>query len=97
MGAVARLRERGSLLIGSVLFFLAAAAVGVTLIWDIGGQASKTRTRLERNPVYGGLYRRLPSWTYRAFGVWWIIVGAGVPADERRRHRLISVRDFYAG
>jgi hypothetical protein len=64
-------------LIGSVLFCAAVIAIGIAFIWDIGGLASKMRVRAEESPVSGGLYRRMPSWAFRAFGVWWIICGIG--------------------
>lgn len=61
-----------------VLFFVAAVAMGATFIWDIGGLASKMRADLDESPLHGALHRRLPSWAYRAFGVWCIIFGTGV-------------------
>lgn len=64
-------------LAGSVLLLVMAIAMGITAIWDIGGMASKMRGRLEERSLFGGLYRRMPSWTFRAFGVWCIIFGIG--------------------
>jgi len=52
-------------------------ALGVVAIRDIGGLATITRTRLEAMPVAGASYRRLPSWTFRAFGVWCFVFGIG--------------------
>jgi hypothetical protein len=35
------------------------------------------RARLEAMPVLSPSYRRLPSWTFRAFGVWCFVFGIG--------------------
>jgi hypothetical protein len=35
------------------------------------------RTDLDERPNVGGLYRRLPSWTFRAFGIWAVVFGIG--------------------
>ncbi|MBO0801587.1 MAG: hypothetical protein J2P25_00715 [Nocardiopsaceae bacterium] len=64
-------------LVGSVLLLFMGIAMGITAIWDIGGVASRMRADLEEWPLFGGLYRRMPSWTFRAFGIWCIIFGIG--------------------
>ena len=63
-------------MIGVLLFFVMAEAMGVAFFWDVRGFASLMRRRMEAGP-FGGLYRRLPSWTYRAFGVWCFAFGFG--------------------
>jgi hypothetical protein len=60
-----------------VVLLVVAAAMGVVAIWDVGGLATTMRARLEAMPVLGASYRRLPSWTFRAFGVWCFVFGIG--------------------
>ena len=55
----------------------AGVAIGVVCIWDVGGLATMMRARLEERSVMRAWYRRLPSWTFRAFGVWCIVFGIG--------------------
>lgn len=62
---------------GSVVLLVMAVAMGVVAIWDVGGQATTMRARLEAMPVLGAAYRRMPSWTFRAFGVWCFVFGIG--------------------
>jgi hypothetical protein len=50
---------------------------GVVAIWDLGGLASTVRERRSAMPVLGASYRRLPSWAFRAFGIWCILFGIG--------------------
>ena len=59
----------------SVLLLVLAVAIGVVSIWDVGGVVTAMRARLEAMPVLGASHRRLPSWVFRAFGVWCIVFG----------------------
>jgi hypothetical protein len=60
-----------------VLLLVLAVAMGVVAVWDLGGLATTMRTRLDALPLLGASYARLPSWTFRAFGVWCIVFGIG--------------------
>ena len=62
---------------GSVVFLVLCVAIGVVCIWDVGGLATMMRSRLETRSVMRAWYRRLPPWTFRAFGVWGIVFGIG--------------------
>jgi hypothetical protein len=64
-------------LAGSVLLLVLAVAMGVVAIWDVGGLVTTMRARLDAMPMLGASYRRLPSWVFRAFGVWCIVFGIG--------------------
>ena len=64
-------------LAGSVLLLVLSVAMGAVAIWDFGGLATTVRRRLSAMPVLGALYRRTPSWAFRAFGVWYILFGIG--------------------
>jgi hypothetical protein len=64
-------------LIGSLVLLLFALAMGSAFAWDIRGFATRMRTRLEARELDGGLYRRLPPWTFRAVGVLCIVFGVG--------------------
>jgi len=64
-------------LAGSVFLLVLALMMGVTAIWDLGGLATGVRARLDAAPLLGGAYRRLPPWTFRAFGIWCIVFGIG--------------------
>jgi hypothetical protein len=44
---------------------------------DVGGLATTMRARLDAMPILGASHRRLPSWAFRAFGVWCIVFGIG--------------------
>jgi len=59
-----------------VLILVVCVAMGVTFIWDVGGLASRMRARLDWDPGYRALYRRVP-WMDRVIGVWWIAFGIG--------------------
>jgi hypothetical protein len=61
----------------SVVLLVVAIAMGALAIWDIGRLATTMRARLEAMPMAGASYRRLPSWTFRAFGVWCFVFGIG--------------------
>lgn len=67
---------RGGWLAGSIVILVIALAMGVALIWDIQRLASRMREGVESGPL-GGLHKRLPSWTYRAFGIWCVLFGCG--------------------
>jgi hypothetical protein len=62
---------------GSVVFLVLAVAMGAVCIWDLGGAATAVRARLEERSVMRAWYRRLPPWTFRAFGVWCVVFGIG--------------------
>lgn len=64
-------------MVGSVVLLVLAVSMGVVCIWDIGGAATAMRVRLEERSVMRAWYRRLPSWTFRAFGVWCVVLGIG--------------------
>ena len=97
----------GAHVAGSVLLFVFAVAMGAAFTWDIGGLATKMRQRLEAKSIFGDLYKRMPSWTFRAFGVWcfvcgigWLIyvyslrVACGGSRLQRRVTRCLEVRPF---
>lgn len=65
--------------IGSAIFLLLCFAMGATFFWDLGGLATRMDERLQAMPGYGALYRRLPmpSWAFRAFGIWCVVFGIG--------------------
>ena len=67
----------GAHVAGSVLLFVFAVVMGVTFTGDIGGLATKMRQRLEERSIFGYLYKRMPSWMFRAFGVWRFVCGIG--------------------
>jgi hypothetical protein len=67
----------GAALIGSLVLLLLALAMGAAFLWDIRGFATRMRVRLEAREFDGGLYRRLPPWTFRAAGIWCIVFGVG--------------------
>jgi hypothetical protein len=64
-------------MVPSVVLLVVAVAMGVVFIWDVGGAATAMRARLETKSPMGALYKRLPPWTFRAFGVWCIVFGIG--------------------
>jgi hypothetical protein len=55
--------------IGPVLVLVLAVAIGIAVIWNIGGVLTRMRARLNAMPLLGATYGRLPSWVFRAFGV----------------------------
>jgi hypothetical protein len=61
----------------SVVFLVFAVGMGVVFIWDVGGAASAMRGRLEAKSRMRAWYKRLPPWTFRAFGVWSVVFGIG--------------------
>jgi energy-coupling factor transporter transmembrane protein EcfT len=61
----------------SVVFLLVALAMGVVFIWDVGRVATAMRARLEERSMMRAWYKRLPPWTFRAFGVWCVVFGIG--------------------
>ena len=67
----------GGHVIGSAVLLVAAFAMGAAFIWNLGGFADRMRQGLEDAPLAGVLYRRMPSWTLRAFGIWCLIFGIG--------------------
>jgi hypothetical protein len=70
-------RSMEAFVAGSVILLVLAVAMGVVAIWDVGGLASTVRERLSAMPVLGASYRLLPSWAFRAFGVWCVLFGIG--------------------
>jgi len=64
-------------LAGSVIILALGLVMGVVAIWDVGGLATTMRARLEGLPMLGASYKRLPSWTFRAFGVWCVVFAVG--------------------
>jgi hypothetical protein len=64
-------------LAGSAVLLVLAVAMGVVCIWDIRGRASTMRARLEARSIMGAWYKRLPSWSFRVFGVWCLVCGVG--------------------
>jgi hypothetical protein len=64
-------------MIPSVVLLVIALGMGAVFIWDIGGRASAMRARLEERSVMRAWYKRLPPWTFRAFGVWAVVFGIG--------------------
>jgi hypothetical protein len=63
--------------IPSAVLLVFGVLMGAALIWDLGGFASRMREGLEGQALGGVLYRRLPTWTLRAFGIWCVIFGIG--------------------
>ena len=63
-------------MVWSVLLLMFALVMGVVAIWDVGGLTSRMRSRLEAGS-FGAVYERLPSWTFRAWGVWCVLFGLG--------------------
>jgi hypothetical protein len=61
----------------SVVLLVLAVAMGVAFIGDVGGTATKMRSRLETRSMMRAWCKRLPPWTFRAFGVWCIVFGIG--------------------
>jgi hypothetical protein len=61
--------------VGQVLFTVFGLVLGVVLITDSRGFASRTLERLRDQPVTGRFYTRMPVWVMRAFGVWAILCG----------------------
>ena len=71
-------RSRGLVIAPPVLIMLVVSlAVGIVFCWDVRGYATRSRQRLEARTLDGALYRRLPPWTFRAFGVWCFVFGIG--------------------
>ena len=64
-------------MIPSAVLLAFAVLMGIVFIWDLGGLARRMRESLAGLPLGGALYRRMPTWTLRAFGVWWVIFGIG--------------------
>jgi hypothetical protein len=64
-------------LVGSVVLLVLGLVMGAVAIWDVRGLASSMRGRLEERSVIGAAYKRMPSWTFRAFGVWCVVFGVG--------------------
>ena len=64
-------------MVGSGLLLVLAVGMGVVAIWDVGGLATAIRARFELMPILGASYRRLPSWVFRLFGIWCIVIGIG--------------------
>jgi len=62
---------------GSVALLVFGIVLGVLAIWDVCGRPTAVRERLEAMPILGASYKRLPSWAFRAFGVWCIALGFG--------------------
>ena len=70
-------RPDGGSLLYPVLLFVFSFAIGIALIWDVGGVASRMSAQLvARKPVYAALHRRAP-WLNQAFGIWCILFGIG--------------------
>jgi hypothetical protein len=65
----------GHVQVGQVIFMGMCVAIGVVLVTDSSGLASRMLDRLRGQPVTGRLYARLPAWVMRAFGVWAIVFG----------------------
>ena len=66
-------------MIGSAILLLFCLAMGATFFWNLGGSATRMDKRLQAMSGYGPLYRRLPmpSWAFRAFGIWCVVFGIG--------------------
>jgi hypothetical protein len=54
-----------------------AWALGAAFFWDVRGVATRARRKFEARALDGGLYRKLPSWAFRAFGIWCFVFGVG--------------------
>lgn len=65
------------MLIVSLVMLVYAWALGAVFFWDIRGIATRTRRKYEARAFDGALYRKLPSWAFRAFGVWCFVFGVG--------------------
>ena len=62
-------------LVIALVFLVFGVAMGVVLIWDIGGLATRMRAEAEERPFTGSLMKRMPSWTFRACGIWCVAFG----------------------
>ena len=60
------------------VFLMLCVGIGVALIWDVGGFATRVRATAEEQPITGKLAKRMPSWTHRAFGIWCMVFGVGI-------------------
>jgi len=68
----------GDVMAPPVMIMLVLSLVtGVVFCWDVHGYATRFRQRLEARTLDGALFRRLPTWTFRAFGVWCFVFGIG--------------------
>ena len=63
------------LIVAALALKLLPLALGGGFFWDVRGFATAMRRRLEERSFDGALHKRLPSWAYRAFGVWCFIFG----------------------
>ena len=60
-----------------IIMLVLSLVMGVVLCWDVRGCATEFRQRLEARAIDGALFRRLPAWTFRAFGAWCFVFGIG--------------------
>ncbi len=67
----------GHIQVGQVVLMLFCVVIGVVLVTDSRGLASRMLDRLRGQPVTGRFYARTPVWVMRAFGVWAIVAGVG--------------------
>jgi hypothetical protein len=61
----------------SFVVLVGSLVLGAVLHWDVRGYATRSRQRFEARALDGALYRKLPAWTFRAFGVWCFVFGIG--------------------
>ncbi len=65
-------------MIQSAVFLVVAVAMGVALLWDLGGIAGRWRQGMERHAERAIGSRRIPAgWTLRAFGIFYVAFGIG--------------------
>jgi hypothetical protein len=64
-------------LIPSLVLLVYAWGLGAVFFWDVRGMATRTRRRYEARALYNARYWKLPSWAFRAFGIWCFVFGVG--------------------
>ena len=65
------------MVIASIMLVI-CLAMGTVFFWDVRGYATRVRRGLEENDPLGALYKKLPSWAFRAVGVWCFAFGIGL-------------------
>ena len=69
--------QLGEIVLGPSLILIFSLTWGIILFWDVRGYATRVRRQTEARRFDGALYRKLPSWWLRAFGIWCFVFGIG--------------------